>query len=269
MAAYQHIYVVKKAKGLVVSRVDAPDEIASRYQAVQRHSEGFHGASVANHQHRPTRMGYAPRENVGSGGVNRGRCGDAVKSEWLNIRWGNLPGLAMLAFFLLAASPLHADSSSEGEWLYEVSFGLLHHDTDNLWSGFRRESGVDLNVEALFSPIGDVLGGQLHPALGASVNTAGDTSKAYAGLRWRYGFAERFFVGAGLGAAVHDGETDFVSRDKKALGSRILFHVPLEIGFRPTENYSVSLYFDHVSNGFLADENEGMDTLGIRAATRF
>lgn len=181
--------------------------------------------------------------------------------------------LALAAPVLLSlearADERGADEARTDEWLHEISAGVLHHDTDNLWSGFRRESGVDANVEVLFPSLGKAFGGGLHPAVGVSVNSDGDTSKGYAGVRWRYEFESRFFAGIGLGAAVHDGERHLVSNDRKALGSRVLFHIPVEAGFRFDEHYSVSIYFDHVSNANLADENEGMDTLGIRAGYRF
>ena len=109
----------------------------------------------------------------------------------------------------------------------------------------------------------------MRPALGVSINTSGDTSKAYLDARWRYDFENDIFVGIGVGAAVHNGETRLVRADKKALGSRVLFHIPLEAGYRFDAHTSVSLYFDHVSNAYLADANEGMDTLGVRVGYRF
>tara|TARA_R110002050_G_scaffold177043_1_gene310131 strand:- start:31033 stop:31608 length:576 start_codon:yes stop_codon:yes gene_type:complete len=172
---------------------------------------------------------------------------------------------------LAIPSTLSADeaSGSFASIFHEISIGVLHHDSDHLWSGFRRESGVDLNVEALFSPSIVVFGGDLRPALGVSINTSGDTSKAYLDARWRYDFENDIFVGIGVGAAVHNGETRLVRADKKALGSRVLFHIPLEAGYRFDAHTSVSLYFDHVSNAYLADANEGMDTLGVRVGYRF
>ena len=71
-----------------------------------------------------------------------------------------------------------------------------------------------------------------------------------------------------LGAAVHDGPLDGRG-DRKALGSRVLFHVPLELGWRWDQRSSVSLYFEHVSNAGLADENEGMDNIGMRYGYQF
>lgn len=177
----------------------------------------------------------------------------------------------MITGVLVPSAPLLADemSGSFVNLFHEVSVGVLHHDTDHLWSGFRRESGVDINVEALLRPSITVFGGDLRPAVGASISTSGDTSKAYIDARWRYEFESDFFVGFGVGAAVHNGETELARADKKALGSRVLFHIPFEAGYRFDAHTSVSLYFDHVSNANLAAANEGMDTLGVRVGYRF
>lgn len=178
---------------------------------------------------------------------------------------------ALTAGFLCGlAAPASAQEAGAGDpLLHEVSIGLLDHDTDGLWSGFSREDGVDFNGEVLFAPVAEVIGGRLHPALGVSINSGGDTSKVYAGLRYRYETEGGVFFGLGLGAAVHDGETKAVARDKKALGSRVLFHNVAEAGYRFTDHYAASIYFDHVSNASLADENEGLDTLGLRLGYRF
>lgn len=153
--------------------------------------------------------------------------------------------------------------------VYEVNVGLLHHDTADLWSGFNRESGIDINAEVLFNSFYEILGGTIHPALGVSVNTAGDTSKAYGGLRYRYELENGLFFGIGLGAAVHNGESRLVRSDKKALGSTLLFHIPAEVGYHFNKHYTVAAYFDHISNGYTQDENEGLDTIGLRFGYRF
>lgn len=162
-----------------------------------------------------------------------------------------------------------AEEHKIAAWLHEMKFGVLHHDTPGLWSNFRRESGIDLNMEMIFSPHVQFLGGTIRPALGGSINTVGDTSKAYTGLRWQYDHSSGFFAGIGLGGAIHDGKLHLHDSDRKALGSRILFHIPIELGYRMTPHSSLSVFFDHVSNAFLADHNEGMDTLGGRLGYRF
>ena len=170
---------------------------------------------------------------------------------------------------IIGSSYVFAEERKALAWLHEIKFGVLHHDTDGLWSNFRRERGVDLNLEAIFSPHTQFLGGTIRPAFGGSVNTVGDTSKLYAGLRWQYEHVSGMFIGIGLGGAVHDGKLHLHHNDHKALGSRVLFHIPIEIGYRFNPKSSLSVFFDHVSNAYLADANEGMDTLGGRLGYRF
>lgn len=87
--------------------------------------------------------------------------------------------------------------------------------------------------------------------------------------RWEYEFETGAYVGLGFGAAVHDGETGGPGADERALGSPVLFHIPVEAGYRFDGHHGVSLYFDHISNANLADHNEGLNTLGLRYGYRF
>jgi hypothetical protein len=154
-------------------------------------------------------------------------------------------------------------------FLHEFKLGALAHDVPDLWSGFQlEEDSVDVNVEFILSPSLDLWLGSLRPALGASVNMNGATSKGYFDVRWEIGRAAGPFLATGLGAAVHDGNLTAEDPDRKALGSRVLFHIPAELGWRFDNSASVSVYFDHMSNADLADANEGMDTLGLRFGYR-
>lgn len=177
------------------------------------------------------------------------------------------PCLAVALGLLVATGPAWAQDSADV--VHEIKLGVLAHDVGGLWSGFNREDGVDINFEAILDPSWAVLGGALRPAFGVAVNTAGDTSKLYLDARWEYEWAAGPFVAIGLGAALHDGKLDDGHRDRKALGSRVLFHIPAELGYRFDRHHSLSAYFDHVSNAFLAKENDGMDTLGLRYGYRF
>lgn len=152
---------------------------------------------------------------------------------------------------------------------FEVRGGVLAHDVPYLWSGFRLEGGVDLNAEVLFGSGMPFLFGTVRPALGASVNTSGYTSRAYADLRWEVDTPSRIFFALGIGAAVHNGLLGPTEPDQKALGSRVLFHFPIEIGLRLGDRQSVSIFFEHVSNGNLATYNEGLDSIGVRYGYKF
>ena len=151
----------------------------------------------------------------------------------------------------------------------EIRGGLLAHDVPDLWSGFRLERGLDVNGEILFGSGLAILGGSLRLVIGGSVNTQGYTSKAYADLRWEVDLPSRLFLGLGLGAALHDGNLGPTELDRKALGARVLFHIPLELGLRLNARQSLSVYFEHTSNAGTARYNEGMDGLGLRYGYRF
>jgi lipid A 3-O-deacylase len=160
------------------------------------------------------------------------------------------------------------------QYIYEFKLGLLAHDVPDIWSGFNRERGANLNGEIILVPSLAFLGGHFRPAVGGSVNvssggSARGTSIAYADIRWMYEAANGWFLGLGIGAAIHNGRLELVEPDRKVLGSRVLFHFPLEIGYRFDAQNSLSIYFDHVSNANTRPANEGLDSLGVRYGYRF
>jgi hypothetical protein len=57
--------------------------------------------------------------------------------------------------------------------------------------------------------------------------------------------------------------------NKKQLGSRVLFRIPIEFGLTLQERHRISILFDHMSNAYLANPNEGMDTIGVRYGFQF
>jgi lipid A 3-O-deacylase len=176
-------------------------------------------------------------------------------------------GLLLALSLGLGATASHAQGASP--FFYEAKFGVLAHDVPNLWSGFRLERGVDINAEVILAPALPLLGGAIRPAIGGSVNTEGYTSKGYIDARWQLETASGVYFGLGLGAAVHDGHLGPDALDRKALGSRILFHIPIEIGYRFDQHNSLSVYFEHMSNGYTRAYNEALDSLGVRYGYRF
>jgi lipid A 3-O-deacylase len=152
----------------------------------------------------------------------------------------------------------------------ELKIGVLAHDVPDLWSGFRAEpESADINIEAIFSPSVAFLGGVIRPALGASINTEGYTSNVYLDARWQLETACGVFFGLGVGGTVHDGQLKLENWDEKALGSRVLFHIPVELGYRFDAHNSLEAYFEHMSNAYTVSPNEGMDRLGVRYGYRF
>ncbi|MEG3618465.1 acyloxyacyl hydrolase [Magnetovibrio sp. PR-2] len=176
--------------------------------------------------------------------------------------------LSLFAFSAILVASIGLPSQA-ADLVHEVKLGLLHHDTGGLWSGTNRESGVDLNLEAILEPSTAFLSGTVRPAVGASLNSGGDTSKAYIAARWEKDLTDDVQFALGVGGAVHNGNTKLTRNDRKALGSEVLFYFPFELSYSYAQDKSVSLFYDHVSNAWLASPNEGMDTLGIRFGFSF
>lgn len=153
---------------------------------------------------------------------------------------------------------------------YGCRIGLLSHDVNGMWSGSRVEGGVDTNVEIVFSKPGCLLwGGGIRPNLGVTVNSQGDTSALYGGFIWEFVSRAGLFFNTGLGLALHNGELDPDDDRKKALGARVLFRVPIEIGVTFGGRHRLSILFAHISNAYLADPNQGLDVLGLRYGIQF
>lgn len=184
-----------------------------------------------------------------------------------------MPGrksVGMTILITTAAAILGPAASAEAQLISEIKGGMLAHDVDHLWSGFRVETdAIDLNAEVIFAPALPFMTGTIRPAIGATINTNGGTSQVYVDARWQIELPLGFFFGTGVGVAIHDGQLNASRSDMKALGSRALFHIPFELGWRFDAHNSVSAYFEHVSNAGLADENEGLDRFGVRYGFRF
>lgn len=176
--------------------------------------------------------------------------------------WRRL-GLLLLLFILFTPSKGHTDPVDE------IRVGLLYHDL-GLWGGSGKEGGFDLNGELIFSPSLELLSGILRPNLGFSLNSEGNTSMIYGGALWEYRWPRGYFFDLGLGMAAHNGETDGGNVDEmNQLGSTVLFRTTFEMGFTIGDHHLISLMFDHISNLYLVDPNEGLDTLGLRYGYRF
>ena len=179
-----------------------------------------------------------------------------------------IPLLVVIAVTHLAGV---ASADDNEPFITEVRAGLLAHDVSGLWSGSHEESGMDINLEAFFRPIGPrVLDGVIRPAIGASFTNVGDTGPDYADLFWVKRLDNGLVFDIGLGVAWHDGEKNMpLDTSRKQLGTRLQFHVPIDVGFLIMDRHRLALSFQHLSNAGLGDENEGLDTLGLRYSILF
>jgi lipid A 3-O-deacylase len=176
----------------------------------------------------------------------------------------HLLAAALLALAVTAASATHAQTG----WIDEAKLGLDAHDIT--LGGDHEEPGVDINGEVLFTAPALLRAiGSPRPHVGVAVNTAGATSYAYLGLTWTLTPIDRVFVSGALGGAVHDGEINGDELHRKQLGSRILFHEYIDLGYRVTPVVSLSVFLDHMSNANLATHNAGMTNVGLRTGFKF
>jgi hypothetical protein len=195
-----------------------------------------------------------------------------------------LPKSDVIPSFLaiaLAAGLLLATSTAGAA---DLRLGVLAHDVPVF--GSQREHGVDLNAELLFvSPVPDAVVAdaphwtwllQPRPMLGVEANTGGYTSQLYFGLTWTVWQlpdvitqGDAIFLNLGLGPAFNNGRIHSNASDHQSLGANLLFRESLEIGYRVSGPFSVSLFFDHSSNGGIDRYNHGLDNFGVRAGYAF
>jgi hypothetical protein len=175
------------------------------------------------------------------------------------------------AALTLGLNPAAAQTEGKSHPLSEVFVGVVDHDSGVFGRG--QEEGPDINLEWRLDPLRGISWWDAiyspRPMIGLNINTGDDTNTVYAGVTWTFDIWRNFFFDWGMGGALHDGETSGERPDKKELGSSVLFYLAAGIGYRLTEHHAISLRLDHMSNAKLADDNDGLDTLGIRYSYRF
>jgi lipid A 3-O-deacylase len=153
----------------------------------------------------------------------------------------------------------------------ELRFGVLAHNRRPIAS--KTESGAQVNMEARFASPGFLsILFEPRPTVGASINTAGDTSFLYGGLTWGGFVWKGLFVEGFFGMSVHDGWLDSHDPDppRRLMGSRVVFREALEFGYRFLDVHSLSFMVDHYSNaGWIAKRNQGNDDFGLRYGYKF
>ncbi|MFP6688677.1 MAG: acyloxyacyl hydrolase [Alphaproteobacteria bacterium] len=169
------------------------------------------------------------------------------------------------------ASYTNTEAMDSGEefGLSAIVIGGGGHDVGAF--GNRKESGKDVNMEINFTPFGGWLWNFLQspePHIGGHYNTDGNTNQLYMGGTWIFDLGWGFFAGGSLSLALHDGETDTEELDRKELGLPILFRESLEFGYRVDDHHGISLHLDHISNAGIDENNEGLETFGLRYTYR-
>ena len=159
-----------------------------------------------------------------------------------------------------AAAPAHAQ---------ELFGGVYVHAVDTPFTLDTGEHGTDIEAGYRFAPIESLSAiGKPSPYLIASVNTAGDTSFAGAGLSWKIGKG-KVYVRPGIGLVINDApsyRTDPATGYRTDLGSRVLFEPELAIGTKLTPRLGIEASWVHVSHArlFNREQNPGINMMGLR-----
>jgi lipid A 3-O-deacylase len=172
--------------------------------------------------------------------------------------------------FLLSAAFAAIAFSASSASAQELFGGLLVHDVDTGLTKSGVEDGVDLQLGWRGKRLRALRAvGSPSPHFYASLNSAGDTHFASAGISWRIG--GRVYVRPGIGLALHTGsDGQFQRPDRIAFGSRLLFAPELGLGVQVDEALSVEASWVHLSHAQLfSRQNPGLDTIGLRLNYRF
>ena len=152
----------------------------------------------------------------------------------------------------------------------ELFGGLYAHDVDTGLTKSGIEEGVDFELGWRGESIAFLHAiGAPRPQAFVSLNSAGNTHFAAAGIGWKIG--GRAYLRPGIGLAVHSGPGRRVPGDDRIdFGSRILFAPELGVGARVSDRLSVEASWVHLSHAQLfGPQNPGLDTIGVRLNYRF
>jgi hypothetical protein len=166
------------------------------------------------------------------------------------------PILTGAALALVFATPADGQELFGGIYVHDVDTGLTK-------SGI--EEGADFQLGWRGERIG-ALGaiGSPSPQAFVSVNSAGNTHFAAAGLGWKLG--GRVYLRPGVALAVHTGPGRVVPGDDRIdFGSRVLFAPEIGAGARLNDRMSIEASWVHLSHAQLfGPQNPGLDTIGVR-----
>lgn len=161
--------------------------------------------------------------------------------------------------------------------LDEVRFGGFFHSayggflpTGDNWDLTRLES---VKFSALFaSPDIDAFRwiGSPRPEIGTTLNMSGRENLVHANLNWQIPiFDTPLYLELGFGAALTDGALEGAERPARNFGCALNFYDAAGIGAHVTENVTMTLRYEHISNLEICSPNDGLSNLGLMVGVKF
>lgn len=189
--------------------------------------------------------------------------------------------VGIAAFGALAAFAPQAQAGVD-----EIHVGVMAHNICVIdCKNADKEDGPNVEFQVSFDSPGFLTwAGSPQPFIMASVNTAGNTSFAGAGLEWRWEFAEGWALEPGVAYVMHDGATEnpfpggspenvAFSEENVLLGSEDLFRTSIGLTRDFAGPWEAQLFFEHLSHGQIIGDsdghNQGIDQIGIRFGYQF
>lgn len=179
-------------------------------------------------------------------------------------------GLLLAGCSSFPSPPPVSERASALSPISEVRVGVLAHDPLSPEAGSADLSGEVLFVKPYTStdPLWNFL--LPRPNIGGTLNFAGKTSEAYAGLAWDYDVTQKIFLEGTFGGSVNDGHAGMnVPEGYNAMGCNWSFRELGSAGYRLTENWSVMGTVEHMSNAGFCDRNRGLTNVGARVGYAF
>lgn len=176
---------------------------------------------------------------------------------------------------VLAAGMLAAPAGAQE--LDELRAGIFYHSvyagflpTGDNWDFSRIE---DIKFAALFSSP-DIAAfewiGSPRPEIGATINLAGRENLVHANLNWQVPvFDTPLYLELGFGAALTDGALTGATRPARNFGCALNFYEAAGIGANVSENVTVTLRYEHMSNLEICSPNDGLSNLGVMVGVKF
>ena len=154
---------------------------------------------------------------------------------------GNFHRLIVFGLLSLSVNSVHAD------WVAGVTSDVDTHGVGGVveyhWRDFATVGGLSGNI-----------------AVAGRIDGDGD-GFAGAGVAGRYRFDGGFFIeGSFMPGMYRDGDTD--------LGGALQFRSLLGAGYEINDDFSISLSYDHMSNGSTQGDNPGSDAVMLRFIIR-
>ena len=188
------------------------------------------------------------------------------------------PVMVLAALGAVLAAPAAAQETGASPFgLEEFRAGVFYHSayggflpTGNNWDFSRLE---DVKFSALFaSPDLEAFRwiGSPRPEIGATLNLNGRENLVHANLNWQIPvFDTPLYLELGFGAALTDGALDGATRPARNFGCALNFYEAGGIGAHLSEDVTLTLRYEHMSNLEICSPNDGLSNVGVMLGFKF